>query len=69
MKAKVIGIIDKNTIKAISESFKQHKKYGKFITSTKKFLVETNNVNVKIGQEIEIISSKPFSKRKTWIIK
>lgn len=69
MKAKVIGIIDNRTIKAVSEKLKQHNKYGKFITSTKKFIVETNNIQVKIGQEIEITSSKPFSKRKTWIIK
>jgi ribosomal protein S17 len=69
MKAKIIGIIDNRTIKAISETLKPHKRYGKFITSTKKFIVETNNAVVKIGQEIEITSSKPYSKRKTWIIK
>jgi ribosomal protein S17 len=69
MKAKVIGIIDNRTIKAESEKLKKQKRYGKFIISTKKYLVESNNIEVKIGQEIEITSSKPFSKRKTWIIK
>jgi ribosomal protein S17 len=69
MKAKVTKIIDNSTIKAQSEALKKHKRYGKYIISTKKYLVETNNIVVKIGQEIEIINSKPFSKRKTWIIK
>jgi small subunit ribosomal protein S17 len=69
MKAKIIKIIDSRTIKAITESQKMHKRYGKFITSTKKFIVETNNSDVKIGQEIEITSTKPLSKRKNWIIK
>jgi small subunit ribosomal protein S17 len=69
MKAKIISIIDLKTIKVSSTNYKKHEKYGKYITVTKNYLVETEGKNVAIGQEIEIISSRPISKNKKWKIK
>lgn len=69
MKAKVINIIDKKTVKVVSTTYKKHERYGKYITVSKKYLVDTNNVDVELGQEVEIINSRPISKRKKWKIK
>ena len=69
MKAKIISIIDPKTIKVSSTTYKKHEKYGKYITVTKNYLVETDEKKVEIGQEIEIISSRPISKKKKWKIK
>jgi len=70
MKAKVIGIIDLKTIKVISNTYKKHERYGKFITVSKKFIVDTNGKeSIEIGQEVVISNSKPISKKKKWIIK
>ena len=69
MKAKIISIIDSKTIKVSSNTYKKHEKYGKYITINKKFLVDTDGKSVEIGQEIEISSSRPISKRKKWKIK
>ncbi|MFM2200302.1 MAG: Ribosomal protein, partial [Pseudomonadota bacterium] len=44
-------------------------KYGKFITTSKNFMVDINNQKVEVGQEIEIINSRPVSKTKKWKIK
>lgn len=69
MKAKIISIIDSKTIKVSSTTYKKHEKYGKYITVNKNYLVDTDEKNVVIGQEIEIISSRPISKKKKWKIK
>jgi small subunit ribosomal protein S17 len=69
MKAKIISIIDSKTIKVSSTTYKKHEKYGKYITVSKNYLVDTDEKNVVIGQEIEIISSRPISRKKKWKIK
>lgn len=69
MKAKIVNIIDNKTVKVVSTTYKKHERYGKYITVNKKYLVDTNNVSVELGQEVEIINSRPISKRKKWKIK
>jgi small subunit ribosomal protein S17 len=69
MKAKIVSIIDSKTIKVSSTTYKKHEKYGKYITISKNYLVDTDGKKVEIGQEIEISSSRPISKRKKWKIK
>ncbi len=69
MKAKIISIIDSKTIKVSSTTYKKHEKYGKYITTSKNYLVETEEKNIEVGQEIEIISSRPISRKKKWKIK
>ncbi len=69
MKAKIIKVIDEKTVKAVSTTYKKHKKYGKFITTSKNFMVDITNYKIEIGQEIEIINSRPVSKTKKWKIK
>ena len=69
MKAKIVKVIDEKTVKAVSTTYKKHEKYGKFITTIKNFMVDINNQKVEVGQEIEIINSRPVSKTKKWKIK
>ena len=70
MKVKILNIIDKKTFKAVSMIYKKHHRYEKYITVHKKYLVDLcGNNKVKIGDDVEILSSKPFSKTKKWILK
>jgi small subunit ribosomal protein S17 len=69
MKVQVLNIIDDKTFKASSTIFKKHLRYGKYITIHKKYLVDSRGKKLNIGDEVEIKSSRPISKRKKWIIK
>lgn len=68
MKVKVLNIIDEKTFKAQSVSYKKHPKYEKYITKYKKYLVDSGNKKVEVGQEVEISPSRPISKRKRWAL-
>jgi small subunit ribosomal protein S17 len=69
MKVKVLNIIDDKTFKAIASTYKKHLQYQKYVTVYKKYLVDSSGKKVEIGQEVEIISSRPLSKRKRWALK
>ena len=69
MKVTVLNIIDEKTFKALSTAYKKHPRYGKYITVHKKYLVDSQGKKVEVGQEVEIISSRPISKRKRWALK
>jgi small subunit ribosomal protein S17 len=69
MKVKVLKIIDEKTFKAVATTYKKHPKYGKFVTTHKNFLINYSGQKLNIGQEVEIISSKPISKMKKWALK
>ena len=69
MKVTVLNIIDEKTFKALSTTYKKHLRYGKYITVHKKYLVDSQDKKVEVGQEVEIISSRPLSKRKRWALK
>ena len=68
MKVKVLNIIDDKTFKAISTVYKKHEKYGKYVTAHKKYLVDSAGKTVKVGDEVEIVSSRPISKLKRWAL-
>jgi ribosomal protein S17 len=69
MKIKVVNIIDSKTFKGISVTYKKHDRYHKYITSSKGYLVDYSGLDVKIGDEFEIVQSRPVSKLKKWTIK
>lgn len=69
MKVKVLNIIDDKTFRGLSTVYKKHPRYGKYITVHKKYLVGLQGKTVKVGDEVEIASCKPISKRKTWCLK
>jgi small subunit ribosomal protein S17 len=69
MRVTISKIIDNKTIKAVSKVSKKHDRYGKFISIYKNFLVHSIGFDVKIGQEVIIESSRPYSKNKKWVLK
>ncbi len=69
MKVTVLNIIDEKTFKGISTVYKKHPKYGKYVTIHKKYLVDSTGKTVKVGEEVEIVSSRPISKLKRWALK
>ncbi len=68
MKVVVLKIIDSRTIKAFSMSMVKHLSYDKYITKRDYYIVESFGKSVSLGDEIEIVSSRPFSKRKSWAL-
>jgi small subunit ribosomal protein S17 len=69
MKVKVLNIIDDKTFKAVSTSYKKHYKYEKYVTVHKKYLVDSQGKKLSVGEEVEIVPSRPLSKRKRWALK
>lgn len=69
MKVKVLNIIDAKTFKAVASTYKKHSRYQKYVTIYKKYLVDSAGQKVELGQEVEIVSSRPISKRKRWALK
>ena len=69
MKVKILNIIDKSTFKASATLYKKHKKYEKYLTSYKKYLVHFDGQDIKIGDEVEIEQTRPISKLKRWKLK
>jgi small subunit ribosomal protein S17 len=72
MKRILTGIVvstsmDKTVVVEINRK-KQHPKYHKYYTVTKKYLAHDENNSAKQGDSVQIIESKPISKRKRWML-
>lgn len=65
---KVSNIIDASTIKVKVERKFPHPKYGKIIMRHKSYIVDTNGIEVNLGDVVTFGEVKPISKRKTWQI-
>jgi small subunit ribosomal protein S17 len=63
----VSDAMDKTVVVAVSRR-KQHPIYRKQFTVTKKYLAHDETNKVKVGEKIQIIESRPLSKRKRWVI-
>ncbi len=61
-------IKDKNdkTIIVLVKRRYSHPFFGKVVTSSKKYHAHDSNNKFKIGDDVKIIESKPFSKMKKW---
>ena len=46
----------------------KHKLYKKIISRTKKYHAHDENNIYKIGDNVNIIESRPFSKLKSWVV-
>ena len=46
----------------------RHKAYGKIMTTSKKFMAHDEANEFKIGDQVEIIESRPLSARKRWSV-
>jgi len=61
-------IKDKNdkTIVVLVKRRYPHPFFGKIVTSSKKYHAHDEKNKFKTGDEVKIIESKPFSKKKRW---
>ena len=57
--------MDKTITVAVDRQVK-HPIYGKFITKTTKYMAHDENNEAHIGDTVQIMSTRPLSKRKTW---
>ena len=66
LKGKVISDKNSKTVVVLVKRKYSHPFFGKVITSSKKYHVHDEKDKFKVGDNIKIIESKPFSKKKRW---
>ena len=66
LKGKVIKDKNNKTVVVLVKRRFSHSFFGKVITSSKKYHAHDENNKFKMGDNVEIIESKPFSKKKRW---
>ena len=66
LQGKVIRDKNNKTIVVLVKRKYAHPFFKKVITSSKKYHAQDENNKFKIGDEVKIIESKPFSKKKRW---
>ncbi len=68
-----IGIViankmDKTVVISIEYRYR-HKIYGKIVVRTKRYMAHDELNSCNIGDQVVLQQSRPFSKRKRWIVK
>ena len=66
LKGKVIKDKNDKTIVVLVKRRYKHPFFGKVLTSSKKYHAHDEKNKFKIGDDVKIIESKPFSKKKRW---
>ena len=66
LKGKVIRDKNEKTVVVLVKRRYSHAFFKKVITSSKKYHVHDEKNIFKIGDDVKIIESKPFSKKKRW---
>jgi len=66
LKGKVIKDKNNKTIVVLVKRRFSHPFFDKVVTSSKKYHAHDEKNKFKIGDEVNIIESKPFSKKKRW---
>ena len=66
LQGKVIRDKNNKTIIVLVKRKYAHPFFNKVITSSKKYHAHDENNKFKIGDEVKIIESKPFSAKKRW---
>ena len=66
LKGKVVKDRNNKTVGVLVKRRYSHPFFGKVITSTKKYHAHDEGNKFKVGDDVKIIESKPFSKLKRW---
>ena len=64
LRGKVVASKMTDTITVAVERYVKHPKYKKFMRRTKKYLVHDAGNTAQVGDKVEIIETRPISKRK-----
>ena len=66
LKGRIINDKSNKTVIVLVKRKYSHPFFGKVITSSKKYHVHDEDNKFKIGDIVQIIESKPLSKKKKW---
>ena len=66
LNGKVIRDKNDKTIVVLVKRRYIHPYFKKVITSSKKYHVHDENNKFKVGDDVEIVESRPYSKKKRW---
>ena len=66
LQGKVVKDKNDKTIVVLVKRRYSHPFFGKVITSSKKYHAHDENNKFKVGDDVKIIESKPYSKMKRW---
>ena len=66
--ATIINTIDKSTSRVIINDKVYNTKYSKYYKHSRKLLVDNNTFSVQVNDIVSIISTRPLSKNKSWMI-
>jgi len=67
LKGIVVAVSNINTVKVKIEQYKTHRIYNKAIKAHKSYLVDMPiGTEVKVGDVVSIMETRPVSKNKTW---
>jgi small subunit ribosomal protein S17 len=69
LQGRAIKVSSNKTVIVLVARRVMHKKYKKYITTTKKYHAHDPDNKIKIGEDVNIIESKPISKLKKWLVK
>ncbi len=68
LQVKVISKAGDKTVVGLHSFLEKHPIYEKYVKKEKKYMIHDESNEVKVGDIITIMESKPISKRKSWII-
>ena len=60
--------MDKSVVVAVS-TYKKHPQYGKYVLRTKKYMAHDETNQCHVGDQVEIVESRPLSKNKRWRVR
>ncbi|MGE4169307.1 MAG: 30S ribosomal protein S17 [Candidatus Margulisiibacteriota bacterium] len=63
---KVVKKSGLNTISVLVQDLKRHGLYQKVFSSSKKYLVDDPKNEAQLGDNVEIVATRPISKLKFW---
>ena len=66
LRGKVVASKMQDTITVAVERYVKHPKYKKYLRRTKKYLVHDAGNTAKVGETVDIIETRPISKRKSF---
>ncbi len=64
----VVSVVPKTVIVAVVHEFR-HPLYEKAVKRTKKFAVHNENTEPVVGDKVEIVETRPISRRKHFMVK
>lgn len=68
LKVKVISKAGDKTVVGLHTFLEKHPIYEKYVKKHKKYMIHDENNTANVGDLIEIMESRPLSKKKSWII-